>query len=92
MKDAYGQVSGPYFDIIQDLADEGHFLNSFDHALKREDLEWTARDLFKAIGDNILDANINYEYALKDAVKAHEAIESGTTIGATVLMSNKLLS
>ena len=36
--------------------------------------------------DNILDANINYEYALKDAVKAHEAIESGTIIYATVLI------
>ena len=56
------------------------------YVAKREDLEWTARDLFKAIGNNILDANINYEYALKDAVKAHEAIESGTTIGATVLI------
>jgi NADPH:quinone reductase-like Zn-dependent oxidoreductase len=53
---------------------------------KRSDLEWTARDLFKAIGDGILKANINYEYALKDAVKAHEAIESGKTLGATVLV------
>jgi|TARA_B100000378_G_scaffold51913_1_gene38513 NADPH2:quinone reductase len=33
-----------------------------------------------------LDANINYEYALKDAVKAHEAIKSGATLGATVLI------
>jgi NADPH2:quinone reductase len=53
---------------------------------KRSDLEWTARDLFKAIGDGIIEANINYEYALKDAVKAHEAIESGKTLGAAVLV------
>jgi len=45
-----------------------------------------ARDLFQAIGDGILDANINYEYPLKDAAKAHQAIESGTTLGATVLI------
>ena len=27
-----------------------------------------------------------YEYPLKDAVKAHEALESGSTLGATVLI------
>ena len=56
------------------------------YVAKRSDLEWTAKDLFKAIGDGILDANINYEFPLKDAVKAHKAIESGTTLGATVLI------
>jgi NADPH2:quinone reductase len=56
------------------------------YVAKRSDLESTARDLFKAIGDGILDANINYEYALKDAVRAHSAIESGTTLGASVLI------
>jgi NADPH2:quinone reductase len=56
------------------------------YVAKRSDLEWTARDLFKAIGDGILESNINYEYALKDAVKAHKAIESGKTLGATVLV------
>ena len=44
------------------------------------------RDLFKAIDDGLLEASINCEYALKDAVKAHEAIESGKTLGATVLI------
>ena len=56
------------------------------YVAKRSDLEWTARDLFKAIGEGVLQANINYEYALKDAVKAHGAIESGKTLGATVLV------
>ena len=42
--------------------------------------------MFAAIDDGTLDANVNYEYALKDAVKAHQAIESGTTLGATVLI------
>ena len=57
-----------------------------DHVAKRADLEWAARDLFAAIGDGTLDANVNYEYALRDAAQAHEAIESGTTLGATVLI------
>ena len=56
------------------------------YVARREDLEWTANDLFTAIGEGILDANINYEYPLEDAVEAHRAIESGTTLGATVLL------
>ena len=89
---AYGHVSGPPdpVDIIQDLGRRGSLFITrpaiMHYVAKRSDLEWTARDLFKAIGDGILDANINYEYPLKDAVKAHEAIESGTTLGATVLI------
>ena len=56
------------------------------YVAKRSDLELTAQALFKAIGEGILDANVNYEYPLKDAAKAHEALESGTTFGATVLI------
>ena len=89
---AYGHVSGPPdpIDVIQDLGRRGSLFITrpaiMHYVAKRSDLEWTARDLFKAIGDGILDANINYEYALEDAVNAHEAIESGTTLGATVLI------
>ena len=89
---AYGHVSGPPdpIDIIKDLGARGSLFITrpaiMHYVEKRSDLEWTARDLFKAIGDGILDANINYEYALKDAVRAHQAIESGTTLGATVLI------
>ncbi len=89
---AYGHVSGPPdpIDIIQDLGRRGSLFITrpaiMHYVAERADLEWTARDLFKAIGDGILNANINYEYALKDAVKAHRAIESGTTLGATVLI------
>ena len=89
---AYGHVSGPPepLDVIQDLGRRGSLFITrpaiMHYVAKRADLEWTARDLFKAIGDGILDANINNEYELKDAVKAHEAIESGVTLGATVLV------
>lgn len=88
---AYGHVSGPPdpVDIVQDLGRRGSLWITrpaiMHYLAKRADLELTARDLFKAIGDGVLEANINYEYALKDAVKAHEAIESGKTLGATVL-------
>ncbi|MEL6372786.1 MAG: quinone oxidoreductase [Pseudomonadota bacterium] len=90
---AYGHVSGPPdpIDIIQDLGRRGSLFITrpaiMHYVAKRSDLEWTARDLFKAIEAGILDANINYEYPLADAVKAHQAIESGTTLGATVLLA-----
>ena len=89
---AYGHVSGPPdpIDIIQDLGRRGSLFITrpaiMHYVAKRADLEMTAIALFKAIGSGILDANINYEYPLKDAVKAHEAIESGKTLGATVLI------
>lgn len=89
---AYGHVSGPPdpVDIIKDLGRRGSLFITrpaiMHYVAKRSDLDWTARDLFKAIADGILDANINYEYPLKDAVQAHAAIESGTTLGATVLI------
>lgn len=40
----------------------------------------------KAIGDGLLDANISNEHPPKDAVEAHRAIESETTLGASVLV------
>ena len=89
---AYGHVSGPPepVDIIKDLGRRGSlFITSqaiMHYVAKRSDLEWTARALFRAIEDGVLDANVNYEYSLKDAVKAHKAIESGRTLGATVLI------
>lgn len=89
---AYGHVSGPPdpVDIIQDLGRRGSLFITrpaiMHYVAKREDLVATASALFKAIGDGILDANINYEYPLSDAVAAHKAIESGTTQGATVLI------
>jgi NADPH2:quinone reductase len=89
---AYGHVSGPPdpIDVIRDLGRRGSLFITRPAILhdvaKRADLERTARDLFKAIAEGLLDANINYEYPLRDAVQAHAAIESGTTRGATVLV------
>ena len=89
---AYGHVSGPPepVDIIQDLGRRGSLFITrpaiMHYVAKRADLEWTARDLFKALGDQVISANINYEYELKDAVQAHTAIESGKTLGASVLI------
>ncbi len=89
---AYGHVSGPPdpIDIITDLGARGSLFITrpaiMHYVAKREDLVATADALFTAIRNGILKANVNYEYPLKDAVAAHEAIESGTTLGATVLL------
>ncbi|MCY3984865.1 MAG: hypothetical protein OXE85_13225 [Roseovarius sp.] len=75
---------------IQDLGRRGLLFITrpaiMHHVAKRSDLEWAANDLFRAMGDGILDAAINYECPLKDAVKAHQAMESGKTPGATALV------
>jgi NADPH2:quinone reductase len=89
---AYGHVSGPPdpVDIITDLGARGSLFITrpaiMHYVAKRSDLVATADALFAAIRDGVINANINYEYPLKDAVAAHVAIESGTTLGATVLL------
>ncbi|MGI8560845.1 MAG: quinone oxidoreductase family protein [Luteimonas sp.] len=89
---AYGHVSGPPdpIDIIQDLGRRGSLFITrpaiMHYVAKRADLEQTARDLFKAIGDGVLTARIHAEYALKDAVQAHKDLESGRTLGSLVLL------
>jgi len=89
---AYGHVSGPPepIDVIKDLGQRGSLFITrpaiMHYVAKRADLEFTANGLFNAISSGILNPNINYEYPLKEAVKAHEAIESGKTMGATVLL------
>ncbi len=89
---AYGHVSGPPppIDIVQDLGRRGSLFITrpaiMHYVAARADLERTADGVFRAIADGVIDANVNYEYRLKDAVEAHRAIESGTTVGATVLI------
>ena len=89
---AYGHVSGPPdpIDIVQDLGRRGSLFITrpaiMHYVAKRADLEWTARDLFRAIADGVVTANIGSTFALADAVEAHRAIESGGTTGAIVLI------
>ena len=89
---AYRPVSGPPgpVEVVEVPGARGSpFITRaaiMHYVRRRSDLEWTARVLFQAIGDGILDANLNYEYPLADAVGAHCAIESGTTLRAAVLI------
>ena len=89
---AYGHVSGPPdpIDVIQDLGRRGSLFITrpaiMHYMAKRNDLEWTANDLFNAISKGVIKSNVNYEFSLKDAVKAHESIESGKTEGSIILI------
>jgi NADPH2:quinone reductase len=89
---AYGHVSGPPdpVDIISDLGARGSLFITrpaiMHYVAKREDLDATANELFDVIEQAVIRADINKEYPLKDAVKAHEAIESGATTGASILI------
>ena len=89
---AYGHVSGPPdpVDIIKDLGARGSLFITrpaiMHYVAKRGDLEATAAELFDVIEQGVIRADINREFALEDAVAAHEAIESGTTTGASILI------
>ena len=88
----YGHASGPPepVDIIQDLGERGSLFiprPAFLHYMtEREQMVAAAEVLFQTIRSSIIEPNINYEYPLKDSVMAHQAIESGTATGTSVLL------
>ena len=51
-----------------------------------KDLQETADDLFAVIASGAVKISINQRFKLADARKAHEALHSRTTTGATILM------
>ena len=87
-----GHASGPPdpIDVTRDLAlRESIFITrpGVTYSIKeRSDLERSVKSLFEATGQGLITANVNYEIPLKDAPKAHRAIENGLTSGATVLL------
>ena len=89
---AYGHASGPPepVDIIQDLGARGSLFITrpayLHYMAEREQMVAATDVLFQTIRDGIIVPNINYEYPLEDAVKAHQTIERGTTTGASVLL------
>jgi NADPH:quinone reductase len=55
------------------------------HTAKREDLLATANDLFAVVASGAVKISVNQKYALKDAVKAHQDLESRKTTGVSIL-------
>jgi NADPH2:quinone reductase len=87
---SYGNASGPVTTDLGVLAAKGSLyvtrptLNTY--TAKREDLIATANDLFEVVKSGKVKINVNQTFALKDAAKAHIALESRATTGSTVLL------
>ena len=87
---SYGNASGPVTTDLGVLAAKGSLyvtrptLNTY--TAKREDLVATANDLFDVVKSGKVKINVNQTFPLKDAAKAHIALESRATTGSTVLL------
>jgi NADPH2:quinone reductase len=88
---SFGNTSGavPPFAIGQ-LAAKGSLYVTrpilATHVARREDLEETAEDVFSMVSDGQIKVEIRQTYPLQDAALAHTDLESGKTIGSTVLL------
>lgn len=88
---SYGQSSGALAPLDTSvLAKHGSlFLTRptlFDYVQKREDYEIAAKELFEQVRKKTVRIHIGQEFALKDAAKAHQALESRATEGSTILI------
>lgn len=87
---SFGQSSGPATGFkLADLA-AGSLRATrptlFQYLADRAWLERSARQMFRLIGDGTLKLAIDTRFALKDAAKAHEALEGRATTGSLVLI------
>lgn len=88
---SYGNASGPVDPIPPARLVQGGSLVMtrvavFDFTRTAEDRARAASLLFSALKTGILKADIGQRFALTEVARAHEALESGTTTGATVLV------
>jgi NADPH:quinone reductase len=88
---SYGNASGPVapFDLGILGAKGSLFLTRptlATYAAKRSDLEMAANDLFSVVESGAVKIQVNQTFPLRDADKAHIALESRQTTGSTVLI------
>src|SRR5579863_1493238 len=88
---SFGSASGPVeafnINLLQfkgSLFATRPTLNTY--AAKRDDLVDIANDLFDVVGKGAVKIPINQKYGLKDAVKAHQDLESRKTTGSSILI------
>ncbi|ENS52300.1 hypothetical protein C005_02327 [Brucella melitensis BG2 (S27)] len=58
----------------------------FNYIARRADLEKTTAELFDVVESGAVKIEINQTYTLKDACKAHEALEARKTTGTSILL------
>jgi NADPH2:quinone reductase len=88
---SFGNASGPVppFDLSVLSAKGSLFLTRpslASYTAKRADLEAAAKELFDVVGVGAVKIQVNQSFPLKDAAKAHEALEARRTTGSTVLL------
>jgi NADPH2:quinone reductase len=88
---SFGNASGPAPAVEPLRLSRGGSLfltrpTLFDYIATTEELDASAAAVFEAVGSGKVKVEVGAEYALKDARKAHEAIEAGETTGSTLLM------
>jgi NADPH2:quinone reductase len=88
---SFGQSSGPITDFsLPILSAKGSLFATrptlFTYIASRADLEETANDLFDMVSSGAVKIAVNQEYALADAVRAHQDLEGRKTTGGTVLI------
>jgi len=88
---SYGNASGPVapFDLGVLGAKGSLYLTRPTlptYTAKRSDLEAVAEDLFSAVISGSVKIQVNQTFPLRDAAKAHIALESRKTTGSTVLI------
>lgn len=84
---ASGQIDAFNINILQTKGSLFATRPTLNHYVaKREDLLATAKDLFDKVGSGAVTIPINQKYALKDARKAHEDLESRGTTGSSILI------
>ena len=88
---SFGQSSGPVppFDIVTLSAKGSLYVTRPTLATfiaRREDLVEGANDLFEAVLSGAVKIEVGQTYRLKDAVQAHQDLESRRTTGSTVLI------
>jgi NADPH:quinone reductase len=86
----FGQTSGPIDPIAPlVLSQKGSlFLTRpilFHYIERRDALEDSANELFEVVASGKVRITVNQRFALRDAAKAHEALEARATSGSTIL-------
>ena len=84
---ASGQIEAFNINILQAKGSLFATRPTLNHyAAKREDLLSISADLFDKVGSGAVKIPVNQKYALKDARKAHEDLESRHTTGSSILI------
>lgn len=87
---SFGNASGPVGPIdLLDLKERGVYLTRpslGSHVRTAPQLRRAAAAVFEALAEGVLEAEVGQRFRLEEAAAAHEALESRSTVGSTVLI------